>query len=94
VLEGRFTQTVETQPELLAHHSTEAGLPEKGISYWLKAGRRSRTRSAASRLRASGRVGCEKRRACLTSLSRETLVYSRSITASSFPFRTAFTTAS
>jgi predicted ATPase len=33
---------------LLAHHFTEAGLAEKGVGYWLKAGRRSRSRSADS----------------------------------------------
>ncbi len=49
VLEARFPQTVETQPELLAHHFTEAGLTEKAIGYWLKAGLRSRERSAESR---------------------------------------------
>ncbi len=37
-LETRFPQTVETQPELLAHHFTEAGLPEKAVGYWLQAG--------------------------------------------------------
>jgi serine/threonine protein kinase/class 3 adenylate cyclase/predicted ATPase len=46
VMEARFPQTVETQPELLAHHFTEANLTEKGIDYWLKAGRRSQHRSA------------------------------------------------
>ena len=46
VLEVQFPQTVETQPELLAHHFTEAGLTEQAISYWLKAGLRSRERSA------------------------------------------------
>src|SRR5262249_19339814 len=46
VLEARFPQTVETRPELLAHHFTEAGLTQKAISYWLKAGQRSRERSA------------------------------------------------
>ena len=29
VLEARFPGTAETQPELLAHHYTEAGLPSK-----------------------------------------------------------------
>ena len=48
VLEGRFPQTVETQPELLAHHFAEAGLTEQAIDYWLKAGLRSRERSAES----------------------------------------------
>jgi class 3 adenylate cyclase/tetratricopeptide (TPR) repeat protein len=46
VLEEKFPQTVETRPELLAHHFTEAGLTGKAISYWLKAGLRSRERSA------------------------------------------------
>jgi class 3 adenylate cyclase/tetratricopeptide (TPR) repeat protein len=46
VLEEKFPQTVETRPELLAHHFTEAGLAEKGVSYWLKAGLRSQERSA------------------------------------------------
>jgi class 3 adenylate cyclase/tetratricopeptide (TPR) repeat protein len=46
VLETEFPQTTETQPELLAHHFTEAGLTRTAIDYWLKAGLRSRTRSA------------------------------------------------
>jgi tetratricopeptide (TPR) repeat protein len=46
VLEARFPQTVETKPELLAHHFTEASLTEKAVGYWLKAGQRSRDRSA------------------------------------------------
>jgi predicted ATPase len=46
VLESQFPQTSETQPELLGHHFTEAGLTEKAIGYWLKAGLRSRDRSA------------------------------------------------
>jgi serine/threonine protein kinase/tetratricopeptide (TPR) repeat protein len=46
VLEETFPQTVQTRPELLAHHFTEAGLAEKGVGYWLKAGLRSRERSA------------------------------------------------
>jgi serine/threonine protein kinase/predicted ATPase/energy-coupling factor transporter ATP-binding protein EcfA2 len=46
VLEESFPQTVETRPELLAHHYTEAGLPHKAISFWLRAGLRSRLRSA------------------------------------------------
>ena len=45
-LEARFPQTTATQPELLAHHFTEAGLAEAAIGYWLKAGLRSRERSA------------------------------------------------
>ena len=45
-LEARFPQTAATQPELVAHHFTEAGLVETAIGYWLKAGLRSRERSA------------------------------------------------
>jgi predicted ATPase len=46
VLEERFTETRETQPELLAHHYTEAGLKEQAIPYWQKAGQRAIERSA------------------------------------------------
>jgi serine/threonine protein kinase/predicted ATPase len=48
VLEARFPQTSATQPELLGHHFSEAGLTEKAVGYWLKAGQRSRDRSAFS----------------------------------------------
>jgi predicted ATPase len=46
VLEAHFPQTTQTRPELLAHHFAEAGLTESAIAYWLKAGQRSRERSA------------------------------------------------
>ena len=46
VLEAQFAHTAETQPELLAHHFTEAGLSERAVHYWLKAGLRSSERSA------------------------------------------------
>jgi predicted ATPase len=46
VLEERFPETVETQPELLAHHYTEAGLREQAIPYWQQAGQRAVERSA------------------------------------------------
>jgi class 3 adenylate cyclase/predicted ATPase len=46
VLEAHFPQTVETRAEVLAHHFTEAGLADKAVGYWLKAGLRSRERSA------------------------------------------------
>jgi class 3 adenylate cyclase/predicted ATPase len=45
-LAARFPETVETQPELLAHHYTEAGLAAEAISYWLRAGQRAVERSA------------------------------------------------
>jgi class 3 adenylate cyclase/predicted ATPase len=43
---AQFPHIVETQPELLAHHFTEAGFAEKATGHWLKAGMRSRQRSA------------------------------------------------
>ena len=45
-LEAHFPLTVEAQPELLAHHCNEGGLPLKAIGYWLKAGTRSREKFA------------------------------------------------
>ena len=44
-LEIRFAEIAENQPELLAHHFTEAGLIEKAASFWGKAGQRSIARS-------------------------------------------------
>ncbi|MBI3756738.1 MAG: AAA family ATPase, partial [Deltaproteobacteria bacterium] len=46
VLEERFPETKETQPELLAHHYTEASLLEQAIPYWQQAGQRAAQRSA------------------------------------------------
>jgi tetratricopeptide (TPR) repeat protein len=45
-LERRFPDVTDTQPELLAHHFTEAGLVEKALYLWGKAGELSLTRSA------------------------------------------------
>ena len=50
-LETQFTDTVENQPELLARHCTEAGLIEKAVGLWGKAGHRSLERSALGRKR-------------------------------------------
>jgi TOMM system kinase/cyclase fusion protein len=47
VLEERFAELVETQPELLAHHYTGAGLPALAIPYWQRAGQRALQRSAS-----------------------------------------------
>jgi DNA-binding NtrC family response regulator/predicted ATPase/class 3 adenylate cyclase len=45
-LTERFPGTAETQPELLAHHYTEAGLTEVAVTYWQQAGERATQRSA------------------------------------------------
>ena len=41
VLTEQFAETIETQPELVAHHYTEAGLSEGAIPYWQRAGERA-----------------------------------------------------
>jgi class 3 adenylate cyclase/predicted ATPase len=46
LLEAQFPETVAAQPELLAHHYTEAGLTEKAVHYWYHAGQRAVERSA------------------------------------------------
>jgi hypothetical protein len=38
VLADQFPETVESQPELLAHHCTEAGLIKQALPYWHQAG--------------------------------------------------------
>jgi len=45
-LEQQFPDIVQIQPEILAHHLTEAGLIEKAIRYWLQAGKNAALRSA------------------------------------------------
>jgi class 3 adenylate cyclase/predicted ATPase len=45
-LESHFPETVSTQPELLAHHYTEAGLTAQAIPYWEAAGQRALLRYA------------------------------------------------
>jgi predicted ATPase len=46
VLEARFSETAAAQPELLAHHYTEAGLIGQAIPHWQRAGERAVQRSA------------------------------------------------
>jgi class 3 adenylate cyclase len=46
VLVEQFPATVETAPELLAHHYTEAGLTAQAVPHWLRAGERALQASA------------------------------------------------
>src|SRR5262249_51191249 len=46
VLEAQFPDTAAIQPELLAYHYTEAGLPAQALPYWQRAGQRASERSA------------------------------------------------
>jgi predicted ATPase len=45
-LEQRFTDFIETRPEILAHHYGEAVMADKAITYWHLAGKSSVARSA------------------------------------------------
>ena len=46
VMAERFSETAETQPEVLAQHYTAAGLHAQALSYWQWAGQRALERSA------------------------------------------------
>jgi tetratricopeptide (TPR) repeat protein/ABC-type transport system involved in cytochrome c biogenesis ATPase subunit len=45
-LAERFPDVVASEPEIVAHHFTEAGLVDPAIEYWLKAGNLALSRSA------------------------------------------------
>jgi class 3 adenylate cyclase len=46
MLEARFPEIVETQPELVAHHYTVAECSAQAVGYWQQAGQRTIERSA------------------------------------------------
>jgi hypothetical protein len=46
VVADQWPDIAETQPELLAHHDTEAGLDELAVASWHQAGQRANERSA------------------------------------------------
>jgi len=46
LLEARFPEIVQTQPELVAHHYTEAGIAEQAVDHWHKAGLQAMQHSA------------------------------------------------
>jgi class 3 adenylate cyclase len=56
VLEQRFPEIIERQPETLAHHYSEAGLVDLAIEFWRRAGVRCVVRSAHHE--AVGHFGC------------------------------------
>jgi predicted ATPase/class 3 adenylate cyclase len=57
VLESRFPEVMHTQPEILAHHYTQAGLSEVAVGWWNKAGDIAIRRSAnAEAVRHFGRA--------------------------------------
>jgi predicted ATPase len=58
-LEDNFPATVDTQPEILAHHFMQAGLVEPAIEYWHRAGTRNVRRSAHSEACAQFRLALD-----------------------------------
>ena len=58
-LEDQFPEIVVTQPALLARHCAEAGLAEKAVVYWLKAGQQALARSAMTEAAAQLRKGLD-----------------------------------
>jgi class 3 adenylate cyclase/tetratricopeptide (TPR) repeat protein len=59
VLEERFPATAEAEPELLARHCGEAGLAERAVDYWQRAGQRALARSAMAEAAAQLTNGLE-----------------------------------
>ena len=59
-LESQFAETAEAQPEILAHHYTEAGEIQKSVVYWSKAGQRAMARSAMVEAAAQTQKGLDQ----------------------------------
>jgi predicted ATPase len=58
-LEEQFPDIVAREPEVLAHHFTAAGLTERGIFYWQRAGQKASDRSANVEAAAYFNVGLD-----------------------------------
>jgi predicted ATPase len=59
-LEAQFPELMDTQPEVFAQHYAEAGLVEKSVICWAKAGRRSGARSAMAEAAAQLQKGLDQ----------------------------------
>ena len=59
-LETQSPELMDNQPEVFAQHYTEAGLVEKSVTYWGKAGRRSAARSTMSEAVAQFQKGLDQ----------------------------------
>jgi class 3 adenylate cyclase/predicted ATPase len=59
-LETHFPEMMENQPELFAQHYAEAGLVQKSVAYWGKAGHRSAARSAMAEAVAQFQKGLDQ----------------------------------
>src|SRR6516225_8650808 len=71
VLEKQWPETAETQPELLAHHCAQAGLVERAIAYYARAGQRAVARSAMAEAIAQLTKGLELLTSLPDSASRQ-----------------------
>jgi class 3 adenylate cyclase/tetratricopeptide (TPR) repeat protein len=69
-IEVRFPPLVEAQPELVARHFADAGLAEKAIPYWLRAGRLAAGQAANLEAIAHLRSGLEAAEALVPGASR------------------------
>jgi predicted ATPase len=58
-LETQFPEIVNAQPAFIAQHSADAGLNEKAVGYWLKAGQQATARSAMTEAVAQLRKGLD-----------------------------------
>jgi len=59
-LEAHSPELIDSQPELFAQHYAEAGLVEKSVTYWGKAGQRSAARSAMAEAAAQLKKGLDQ----------------------------------
>jgi len=59
VLESQFLEIVAAQPQLIAQHCAEAGLNEKAVGYWLKAGHQAVARSVMTEAAAQLQKGLD-----------------------------------
>ena len=59
-LEAHSPELMDTQPELFAQHYAEAGLVQKSVAYWGKAGHRSAARSAMAEAAAQFQKGLDQ----------------------------------
>ena len=58
-LEQSFSDLVAAQPEIVAHHFSEAGEPDKAITYWVQAGQLASLRSANAEAFSHLKIGLE-----------------------------------
>src|SRR5262249_41040460 len=69
-LEERFADIVASQPEIVAHHFTQAGLVDSAIDYWLRSGNLALSRSANAEAVKHLRQGIELTEANVPSANR------------------------